>query len=326
MVADLSGYTRLSSELDPEEVHRLLTRYFELADSAVRHFGGHVDKHIGDAVMAVFGAPIAHGNDAERAVRAAVAIIDRMHELSQEFGRSLLAHIGMAAGEVVAAGIGSDAHRQYTVTGDAVNLAARLDEIAKGGEGLVSGPVYSAVAPLVEAQSRGTLTVRGLVDPVAVWEIVALRERAPEISPLVGRAAECRQFASRAAEVREAKRGCVLLLRGEAGFGKSRLLNAFLTSDAATAFAVHRAMVLDFGVARGEDATATLVAGLLDCEPGAGRQGRAAALLEKIQAAWFNREQAAFLAALLDLALDPDQRQYVDAMDNAAGLAVAPPR
>ncbi len=127
LFADLSGYTALSAELDPEEVHRLLTRYFELVDGLIGQCGGAIDKHIGDAVMGVFGAPVAYGNDTQRALRAAMGIHAAMAALSAEFGRPLAAHVGVASGEVVAAATGSAVHRHYTVTGDAVNLAPRLD-------------------------------------------------------------------------------------------------------------------------------------------------------------------------------------------------------
>src|SRR5690349_14249426 len=92
LFADITGYTRLSSELDPEELHALLERYFETVDGLVRDFGGTVDKHIGDAVMGVFGAPVSHGNDPERAVRAALKIHQGMQTLSASLGRALSVH------------------------------------------------------------------------------------------------------------------------------------------------------------------------------------------------------------------------------------------
>ena len=118
LFADLTGYTALSRELDAEEVHALLDRFFAAADGIVEHLGGRVDKHIGDCVMAVFGAPVAHGNDPERAVRAALAIRDAAVELGRAVGRELAVHVGVAGGEVVASGIGSAARREYAVTGE----------------------------------------------------------------------------------------------------------------------------------------------------------------------------------------------------------------
>ena len=110
LFADLSGFTRLSSELDAEDTHALLNRFFAAADRIVDSCGGTIDKHIGDNVMAVFGAPIAHDNDPERAVRAACSIHETMEELSSEIGRRLQVHIGIASGQVVASGTGSEAH------------------------------------------------------------------------------------------------------------------------------------------------------------------------------------------------------------------------
>jgi class 3 adenylate cyclase len=126
LFADLTGYTTLSSRLDPEDVHRILERFFDAADGAVAQYGGSIDKHIGDNVMALFGAPVAHDDDPERAVRAALAIQAGVAELSQELGFDIGVHIGVAAGEVVASSLGSRHHQAYTVTGNAVNLAARL--------------------------------------------------------------------------------------------------------------------------------------------------------------------------------------------------------
>ena len=133
LFADLSNFTGLSNGLGAEATHVLLNRYFETVDGIVEGYGGAIDKHIGDNVMAVFGAPVAHTDDPERAVRAALDIHAAMTDLSAELERSLTAHIGIASGQVVASGTGSEAHREYTVTGDTVNLASRLQEKAEGG-------------------------------------------------------------------------------------------------------------------------------------------------------------------------------------------------
>ncbi len=124
LFADIAGYTKLSSELGAEETHALLNRYFEAVDGIVDSYGGSIDKHIGDNVMAVFGAPVAHDDDPLRAVRAAFDIQQRMSDLSGEVGRALQVHIGIASGQVVASGTGSDGHREYTVTGDDPHLPA----------------------------------------------------------------------------------------------------------------------------------------------------------------------------------------------------------
>lgn len=123
LFADLSGFTTLSSELGAEVTHALLNHYFEAVDGVVERFGGTIDKHIGDNVMAVFGAPIAHTDDPQRAVRAALDIHQAMAGLSEAAGRPLQVHIGIASGQVVASGTGSDAHREVLRT-VSINLLA----------------------------------------------------------------------------------------------------------------------------------------------------------------------------------------------------------
>lgn len=113
LFCDLSDYTGLSRELGAEEVHALLGRFFDRVDRIVENHGGRIDKHIGDCAMAVFGAPVSHGNDAERAVRAALSTRRAMAALSSELGRSVRVHTGVASGQVVASGTGSASHREY---------------------------------------------------------------------------------------------------------------------------------------------------------------------------------------------------------------------
>ena len=141
LFADLVGFTTLTSRMDAEDVHSLLNRYFEAVDGAVVLYGGRIDKHIGDAVMAVFGAPVAHTNDPERALRAAIKI----HEAVASLDPPLDAHVGVASGQVVASTTGSDAYVEYTVTGDGVNLASRLTDMAAKGQIFVSQAVRRAV-------------------------------------------------------------------------------------------------------------------------------------------------------------------------------------
>ena len=151
LFADLAGYTKLAGELDAEEVHALLGSFFDLADASVANHGGTVDKHIGDCVMAVFGAPVAYGNDAERCIRAALDIGRCMPGLAAELGRPVDVHIGIASGEVVASGTGSAHHLEYTVTGESVNLASRLTDEAAAGEILISDAVHRALAGLSDS-------------------------------------------------------------------------------------------------------------------------------------------------------------------------------
>ena len=157
LFCDMVGFTRLSSELDPEELHTLLERFFTVIDTIVDRFGGTIDKHIGDASMALFGAPVAHGNDVERAVRAALEIYASLPDLKSGDEAPLAAHIGVAVGEVVASSVGSDHHRGYTVTGEAPNVAALLLSRASSGETLVSDAVYHATSHTIAYEPFGSL-------------------------------------------------------------------------------------------------------------------------------------------------------------------------
>jgi len=166
LFADLTDFTRLSIKIGAEETHAMLNRYFELVDGIIESYGGRVDKHIGDNVMAVFGAPIAHHDDSLRAVFAAIEIHERITSLTTDSGSGLQAHIGIASGQVVASGTGSLAHHEYTVTGEAVNLAARLQDQAGPGETLISGPLYRTIADRVSCEALGEVAMKGLEEPV----------------------------------------------------------------------------------------------------------------------------------------------------------------
>jgi class 3 adenylate cyclase/tetratricopeptide (TPR) repeat protein len=316
LFADLTGYTRLSSTLDAEEVHRMLTRYFELADSAIERMGGAIDKHLGDAVMGVFGAPIAHGNDIERALRAAVDIHAAMATLSREFARPLAAHIGVASGEVVAAATGSAAHRTYTVTGDAVNLAARLTELAHAGETAISDDVRRAVGSLTDVESVGAVAIRGLEGDVRVWKLRGLREQGAARQPLVGRDRERRRFAELLAQAGTTRVGAVGLICADPGMGKTRLADAFLATALAEGAFCHSAVVLDFGAGQGQDAVHALVCSLLDVPPDAVAAARREALERAIAQARASAENEPYLADLLAIPQRPGS--VYEAMDNDA--------
>jgi class 3 adenylate cyclase/tetratricopeptide (TPR) repeat protein len=317
LFCDLAGYTALSRELDAEEVHALLERFFELVDGIVERFGGTIDKHIGDCAMAVFGAPVAHGNDAERAARAALAIQDAVPALGEELGRAIGVHIGVAAGQVVASRSGSAAHRQYTVTGDSVNLASRLTDAAASGVILISDAVRRMLPPRFVCREASTLAIKGLAEPVRAWRLVGIGEPAGENRPFVGRRAELAQFRGALDACRSAGTGQTVVIRGEAGIGKTRVVEEFQILATAAGFACHVALVLDFGAGTGADAIRALVRSLL----GLSVSGDAAAAQAAVQRALaddlVSDEQRAHLNDLLDLPQPTALRALYDAMDNA---------
>jgi class 3 adenylate cyclase/tetratricopeptide (TPR) repeat protein len=319
LFADIAGYTRLANELGAEETHAVLNRYFETVDSIIESYGGTIDKHIGDNVMAVFGAPVAHDDDPLRAVRAALDIHEHMATLTGEARRPLQVHLGIASGQVVASGTGSSAHREYTVTGDSVNLASRLQDKAEPGETLISGAVCRAVADSVECTSLGEVAVKGLDTPVRVWRVKSLR-RADETSAraaYVGHRAELTQFAGIVEACRTDGNGQVIVVRGEAGIGKTRLVEEFTTIAADKGFATHRGLVLNFGAGKGGDAIRSVVRSLLKVAHGGDKAERASAAEAAIGDGLLLPEQRVFLNDLLDLPQSPEDRATYDAMDNA---------
>ena len=318
LFADLSGYTALSSELDPEDVHRLLSRYFELVDALIGECGGTIDKHIGDAVMGVFGAPVAYGNDSLRALRAAVGIHAAMEALSSEFGRPLFAHVGVASGEVVAADTGSSVHRTYTVTGDAVNLAARLDELARAGETIIADDVYRPLAHLVDAEPQGSMRIRGLDRELPVWKLLALRGPAVSTTPLIGRASEAARFAGILERVARERTGATVLVCADPGLGKTRLVEEFLAIAKRQGQVGHLAAVLDFGAAQGRDAVHGIYCSLLAIPNDADAPARRAALDQAIAAGSIGADDEPFAADLL--AIPPRLQARYEAMDNAARM------
>jgi predicted ATPase/class 3 adenylate cyclase len=227
--SDVAESTRLGSELDPEAVRSIMSRYFEAASGAIERHGGTVEKFIGDAVMAVFGIPTVHEDDALRAVRAVVEMRDAVDELNreleQEQGLQLRIRVGVNTGEVVA---GDPADGQTLVTGDTVNVAARLEQAAGPGEILIGEVTRRLVQEAVSVEPTGPLALKGKEDGVRSWRLLELIEdgqrlaRSPD-PPLVGRRAElARLLEAFESAVREARPSLFTVLGG-AGIGKSRL-------------------------------------------------------------------------------------------------------
>lgn len=310
LFADLVGFSRMSSELDAEEVRRCVDAYFEMTDAAVIRNGGAVDKHIGDCVMGVFGAPVSHGDDILRAVRAATQIRDGISEISARLGRRLDMHAGLAAGEVMAAGSGGP-RGEYAVTGEAVNLASRLCDKAQAGEILVSEDVRNAVDRQFEFSFAGALELKGFPQPHKAWRAgQAAAPEKPAMRPLVGREAERRQFAAALESCRNHGTGQTIVVRGEPGIGKSRLMEHFAAAAERDGFQVLRGLVFDFGGDAGRDAMMRIITALVAFLPGDGE-----GLLARILASDLAVAEKAALASYLKLESPDDLRQLYAAMD-----------
>jgi class 3 adenylate cyclase len=234
LFCDLTGSTALGETLDPERLRALLARYFMRMKGIVERHGGSVEKFIGDAVMAVFGVPVLHEDDALRAVRSAVEMRDALPELG------LQGRIGVMTGEVVT-GTG-----ERLATGDAVNVAARLEQAAQPGEVLVGEPTLALVGDAAEVELVEPLELKGKAEPVPAYRLLRVRE-APERrhgTLFVGRERELALVREAWERVRAGQRCELVTVVGDAGVGKSRLCVEVLASIEAT---VVRGRCLPYG-------------------------------------------------------------------------------
>ena len=248
---DLKGSTELGDRLDSEALREVLATYFSAMKPALERHGGTIEKYIGDAIMAVFGLPRMHEDDALRAVRAAAMMREALEDLNvtlrAQFGITLQNRTGVNSGEVVA-GEGGDSQR--LATGDTVNVAARLEQVAPTGEILIGESTYRLVRDAVEVVPVAPLELKGKPEPVPAYRLLSITADAastgPASRPLVGRA---REVAVLGAEFRRSvagSEGRLVTLFGGAGVGKSRLIEEFVISltDEAT---VLRGRCLSYG-------------------------------------------------------------------------------
>ncbi|MBI5572695.1 MAG: AAA family ATPase [Desulfomonile tiedjei] len=232
MFADISGFTSLSENLDPETVRDLMNACFGRLVPVIAKYEGTVDKFIGDEIMAVFGAPRTHENDPERAIASALEMMDVLAEFNAERGLDLGMHFGINTGPVIAGSVGSDDRQDYSVMGDAVNLASRLEDRSERGEILVGPDTYRSAEKYFRFQALPKVRVKGKAEPVQVYRVLGFREAADRMeSPfssrfaatLIGRDDAFAAVYQRMERLTDGTGGIVGIV-GEAGLGKSRLV------------------------------------------------------------------------------------------------------
>ncbi|HEV2685941.1 MAG TPA: adenylate/guanylate cyclase domain-containing protein [Actinomycetota bacterium] len=290
LFGDLSGFTELSEARDAEEVKAIIDRAFERITDIVERYGGHVDKIIGDEVMAVFGAPQAHEDDAERAVRAALVIQRALQEdsaeLERERGIPLRMHIGLNTGEVVAGFVGGS--DSYTVLGDVVNTARRIGDAAEAAQILVGEATQEATHEAIEYRRIGQVTAKGKRLPVQVWEALAELglpgERTVRAAPLIGREEELGVLDSLARIVRRDRRTMAATIVGEAGMGKSRLADEFARRVSAQGVRVLNGRSLPYGTASPAFSIEEMVRAALVVDPALAPDEAAAWVRDRLEA------------------------------------------
>jgi class 3 adenylate cyclase len=235
LFSDVKGSTALADQLDPEEVLEIMNGVFEMLIEPITRYEGTLARLMGDAIMAFFGAPIAHEDDPERACRAALDIIEGANRMARTLERErgisgFNVRVGINTGLVVVAEVGADLRVEYTAMGDAVNLAARMEGLAEPGTILITDGTRRSLGNTFRTEPLGPVAIKGKSEPIAVYRLLGLGEshHAPltaqiALSPLVGRDQELRRLAQKISSL-GGHSGGLCAIAGEAGLGKSRLI------------------------------------------------------------------------------------------------------
>ncbi len=235
LFADLVGFTASSDRADPEDVRATLRPYHARVKREIERFGGTVEKFVGDAVMAVFGAPVAHEDDAERAVRAALRILDAIGELNEAEGLELAVRAAVDTGEAVVALGARSGEGAGIATGDVVNTAARLQNAAPVGGLVVGDATYRATSQLIDYEELEPVELKGKAEPVPLWRALGAKSRfgvdaeAAPATPFVGRETELRLLRDTYERMLGESTVQLVTITGEPGVGKTRLLAEFRT-------------------------------------------------------------------------------------------------
>src|SRR5215470_17487394 len=260
LFADIKSSTELIASLDPEAARRLLDPALHLMMEAVHRYEGTVNQVLGDGIMALFGAPVAHEDHAARACYAALAMQASMQRYAEEVrrtqGLAVQIRVGLNAGEVVVRAIGNDLHMDYSAVGQTTHLAARMEQLATPGSILLTATTLRLVEGLVRVNALGLVPVKGLAEPVEVFELVGgttVRRRlqaaaARGLSRFVGRDQELESL-QQALQQAGVGHGQLVALVGEAGVGKSRLVYEFVHSHRTQGWLVLESASVSYGKA-----------------------------------------------------------------------------
>ena len=318
--ADVSGFTALSEKLDPEKVRELINACFDWLVPVVQKYDGTIDKFIGDEIMALFGAPVAHEDDAERALRAALDMMDAIVAFNRANGTELGLHLGINTGLIVAGQIGGHDRRDYSVMGDAVNLAARLEDASSAGEIFVGPATCRLTQRIFDFEPVEALKLKGKESPVEVHRLLGAKV-APKSTrgieglraPLVGRDEELEEIRRALADL-GGGRGSMVAILAEAGLGKSRLIaetRALLPANVTWA----EGRALSFTAGMSYWLAREIVLSLLNVKPEAAQSEIAAALQKALDR---QVEIYPFLARLLELPMDAATAERVKFLSSEA--------
>ena len=262
LFCDVKGSTEAASHFDPEEWAGIINGAFECMIAPVYHYEGTVARLMGDGILAFFGAPIAHEDDPQRAILAALKILEDIgrykDEVFTQWGVEIDARVGINTGLVVVGAVGSDLQVEYSALGDAINIAARMEQTAMQGSVQVSEETYKLIAPLFEFEDLGFVNVKGKSEPVHTYRPLRPKARTGTSgpgrlrgiegleSPTIGREKEIATLTHKIENLTQHGVGAILFLTGEAGIGKSRLIREIQTTQYASHIAFYEIAPLSF--------------------------------------------------------------------------------
>ena len=328
--ADIAGSTAIAERLDPEDWTSLVGDAFGCMNATIERYGGTIARLMGDGVLAFFGAPVAHEDDPERAVRCGLDMVRAIDELGAKHhvqgAADLRVRVGINTGPVVVGLVGTDTAHEYTAMGDAVNVAARMQGSARPGSVLVTSATHRFVSALVDARDVGMLELKGKAETVHAFEVTGLKADAVRTrglqgvhAPMIGREAQLQRLVDQFSVVR-AGQGRVACIIGEPGIGKSRLLSELRAGverdHGATRWIEGRCL------SYGETIPYYLVADVVRSLIGAGAMTAESQIADTLQASlrdllgddW--QETYAYLGHLLSLHLSPDMQTRVSVLES----------
>lgn len=235
LFADLTGFTKLSTTMDPEELNELLNKIISHMIGIIEYFGGTIDKIIGDEIMAIFGVPKSLENHMERALLCSIEMHNAMKSFKDKKGNNLFLHIGIGSGEIVVSHIGSNEIRDKTVLGDMVNIASRLENIAKAGQTAINESIKSRLENIYDFEPIGKRKLKGVKTPMPIYLLKGTKKYRGRIrgvhgfsAPFVGRNTEIKQTLELYGKFKRTGKEKLLTIIGEPGVGKSRLFEEII--------------------------------------------------------------------------------------------------
>ena len=334
LFCDVKGSTSMAEQLDPEEWAEIMNNAFEYLIKPVHDYEGTVARLMGDAILAFFGAPLAHEDDPQRALLASLEIIDGIaayrEKIQKQYGMDFSVRVGLNTGLVVVGNIGSDFKFEYTAMGDAINLASRMQSSAEPNTIFITENTHRLVPALFEFQDKGLMEVKGKAEPVHVYRVLEAKRGAIKArgiaglsSPMVGRRREYSTLLQIADDVKMGHGACVAVI-GEAGLGKSRLTaewrKAALMETGEKPLRWVEGRCLSYGASMAHHLSADVLRALVSAPAGASEEETRTALWNAMQNLFGddNKQVYPFLGHLLGVKLEEDMAARVKYLDGPA--------